>query len=91
MIKITKKDKSAWVTFSITPEDVQSVKLCGSWNDWKEESMNMKKSGEYYLRRKLDLGSEYQFGYLIDGVWNYDSELECVASPFGSHNSLLKL
>jgi 1,4-alpha-glucan branching enzyme len=91
VIKITKKDKSAWVTFSILPQDVQSVKLCGSWNEWKEEPMNMKKSGEYYLRRKLDLKREYQFGYLIDDKWSCDNELECVASPFGSQNSLLKL
>ncbi len=91
MIKITKKDKSAWVTFTLPSQDSKDVSICGSWSDWKEESMNMKKNGEYYIRRKLELDREYQFGYMIDGRWSCDSELECVASPFGSQNSLLKL
>ena len=91
MVKVTKKGKSAWVTFTVSPENAHSVKLCGSWNEWREERMNIKKSGEYYLRRKLDLDNEYQFGYLIDAEWSCDSDLECVASPFNSQNSLLKL
>jgi hypothetical protein len=54
--------------------------------------MKKKKSGEFYIRKSLELGSEYQFGYRVNETqWHCDDELGCVPSPFGSQNSLLKL
>ena len=91
MIKITPKGDKSWVTFTFTPESGENVVLCGSWNNWEDEAMKMKKSGEYSLRRLLKANSEYEFGYRVNGHWYCDNELECVASPFGSQNSLLKL
>lgn len=90
MIKITKKGKKAWVTFSILPEENETISICGEWNDWKDEVMKVKKSGEFYITKVLGVGKEYQFGYRIDGDrWVCDSELESVESPFGTKNSLL--
>jgi 1,4-alpha-glucan branching enzyme len=92
MIKITKKGQKAWVTFSFVPQNGESVAICGEWNDWKDEPMKIKKSGEFYITKVLSVGTQHQFGYRInETLWHCDNGLECVASPFGSQNSLLML
>lgn len=92
MIKITKKDDKAWVTFSMTPEGDEKFEICGEWNDWVHEPMKLKKSGEYYITKILSTDAQYQFGYRINNSeWRCDDECELIASPFGSSNSLLKI
>ncbi|MEA3491378.1 MAG: isoamylase early set domain-containing protein [Campylobacterota bacterium] len=93
MIKINKKGNKAWVTFTLPAEDnLESASVSGEWNEWKSEPMKKKKNGDFYLRRLLDGGQSYEFGYSINGdEWKCDEELGCVASPFGSENSLLEL
>jgi len=92
MVKITNKGNKAWVTFSLPPEGIESVMLSGTWNDWKSEPMKQKKSGEFYLTKVLPTGQSYEFGYMInDHEWHCDDQLGCVASPYGSDNSLLEL
>lgn len=92
MVKVTKKGQKAWVTFSIVPEGVEDVSVCGEWNDWQDEPMKVKKSGEFYITKVLPVNSEYQFGYRINNdQWHHDSELDTVPSPFGSYNALLKI
>ena len=53
MIKITKKGKKAWVTFSKMPSSDEEIVLCGEWNDWNDEVMKVKKSGEFYITKVL--------------------------------------
>jgi len=92
MVKITPKDDKSWVTFTFSGAKMNSCMLSGSWNDWAQEPMKQKKSGEFYLRRMLPIGSSYEFGYLTsDNQWHCDDELGCITSPFGSKNSLLEL
>ena len=92
MIKITNKGKKAWVTFTLPSEGIESATLSGAWNDWKSEPMKRKKNGEFYLTKVLVTGRSYEFGYTInDKEWICDSDLGCVASPYGSDNSLLEL
>jgi 1,4-alpha-glucan branching enzyme len=92
MVKITKKGQKAWVTFSVIPESGEDLAICGEWNDWQDEPMKVKKSGEFYITKILPTGKEYQFGYRVNKEkWQCESELECVQSPFGSFNNLLKL
>jgi len=92
MIKITNKGNKAWVTFTLPPEGIESAMLSGAWNDWKSEPMKQKKSGEFYLTKVLPTGHSYEFGYMINGSeWHCDDQLGCVASPYGSDNSLLEL
>lgn len=92
MIKVTKKGKKAWVTFSILPEENETVCICGEWSDWQDEPMKVKKSGESYITKVLAVGKEYQFGYRVNSDrWVCDRELESVESPFGTQNSLLTL
>jgi 1,4-alpha-glucan branching enzyme len=92
MVKITDKGDKAWVTFSLMAEDADTVSISGAWNEWKSEPMKRKKSGEFTIRRLLSKGQSYEFGYTVNGQeWHCDEELGCVASPYGSDNSLLVL
>ena len=91
MVKITKKEKKAKVTFTAPFKEVDSIELMGDWNDWEPEAMKQKKSGDFHLTKTLDIGSDYQFGYRCNGEWVADETLDKIESPFGSQNSLLKL
>ena len=92
MIKITKKGNKAWVTFTLPSTAGESVEISGEWNDWENEPMKVKKSGEFYITKVLKTDANYQFGYRVNGhEWRCDDELGCVASPYDSHNSLLEL
>jgi 1,4-alpha-glucan branching enzyme len=92
MIKITKKGKKAWVTFTLPSTVGESVELSGEWNEWKNEAMKVKKSGEFYITKVLKTDENYEFGYLVNGnEWHCDEELGCIATPFNSNNSLLEL
>jgi len=92
MIKITKKGKKAWVTFTLPSTVGESVELSGEWNDWENEAMKVKKSGEFYITKVLKIDANYEFGYLVNAdEWQCDDVLGCVSTPFNSHNSLLEL
>ncbi len=91
MLGITKKGEKVWVTFTAPVEESEAVELMGEWNDWEPEVMKQKKNGDFYLTKVLDAGSVYQFGYHNDGEWVIEEILECIESPFGSHNSVLEL
>ncbi|MCK9374217.1 MAG: hypothetical protein M0P91_13625 [Sulfuricurvum sp.] len=93
MVKKTIRDKKGWVTFTFFPtETIETVVISGEWNDWIDEPMKMKKNGEYFITKILNVGYIYQFGYKINGnEWKIDDECPTVATPFFSHNSLLEL
>ncbi len=90
MVKITKRGKKAWVTFTLEDDGFGSVEIKGSWNGWEPESMKRKKSGDFYVVKVLSIGSTFEFGYLSkDGRWLNDETLASADSPFGSKNSVL--
>ncbi len=93
MLTVKKNGKKVWVTFTFTPaQAVDEVAVAGEWNEWKEEPMKRKKSGDYYITKVLNSGENFQFGYKVNGnVWVTEEECSSVASPFASHNSLLEL
>lgn len=93
MIKVKTNGEKAWVTFTVTPsERVESISLSGIWNDWEEEPMKQKKSGEFFITKILKVGEIYQFGYKINECeWTTDEGCPNVPSPFFSQNSLLEL
>ena len=94
MLKITKKGKKAWVTFTAphTVAGAESVMIKGSWNDWRPEPLKRKKNGEFYITKVLPTGNTYEFGYLVDdSAWVIDNDLPTVETPFGSENSVLNL
>ena len=47
MIKITKKGNKAWVTFTLPSTEGENVEISGEWNNWENEAMKVKKSGEF--------------------------------------------
>ena len=92
MIKITKKGKKAWVTFTAPVTGCETVAIKGSWNDWTPETMKKKKSGEFYITKVLPVGETFEFGYLVDDSdWIHDPETALTETPFGSKNSVLEL
>jgi 1,4-alpha-glucan branching enzyme len=92
MVKITKKGKKAWVTFTAPVTECDAVAIKGSWNDWQPETMKRKKSGEFYITKVLPTGETYEFGYLVDeSDWIHDPETMLTDTPFGSKNSVLEL
>ena len=91
MIKITKRQKRAWVTFTLPKSAIEEAYLKGSWNDWRPEAMKRKKNGEFYLMKILPTDARFEFGYLVDGEWRTEESLPDVETPFGSRNSLLEL
>ncbi len=90
MIKVSKRGKKVWVTFTLEGNDFDDVKIKGSWSDWAEEPMKRKKNGDFYIVKVLPAKERFEFGYLADGRWVHDKSLEATSSPFGSQNSVLK-
>ena len=70
MVKKTIRDKKGWVTFTFFPtETIETVVISGEWNDWIDEPMKMKKNGEYFITKILNVGYIYQFGYKKLSGW----------------------
>ncbi len=92
MVKITKKGKKAWVTFTISTDESDEMAIKGEWSGWEAEPMRRKKNGDFYIMKILPLGKSYRFGYENKkGEWIADDTLPKEASPFGSENSILEL
>jgi len=89
------KNGNCRVTFTLAAESgAKSVSLCGTFNDWNNESHPMKqlKSGVFSVSLTLQPG-EYHFRYYLDGKrWENDWEAEEYrANPFGSEDSIIKV
>jgi hypothetical protein len=93
MVTMKKNGGRVWVTFTFPKvEGVEGVAVSGEWNEWKEEPMKQKKSGEYSITKVFKTGDAFQFGYKVNGQeWITEDECPCVLSPFLSQNSLLEL
>jgi len=92
MVKITKKVKRAWVTFTLPLETGDKVELLGSWDGWKKNKMKVKKSGHLALTKIIPIGHQYEFGYLInDKEWVCDDSTDFIETEFGSKNSVIKI
>ncbi len=90
MVKISKRGKKAWVTFTLPGEGIESAMIKGSWNGWEEEPMKRKKNGHFYIVKVLPLSRGFEFGYMTsDGRWIHDDTLKTAQTPFGSQNSIL--
>jgi len=86
------------VTFTLTAEAAnkcQCAYLVGDFNDWKDDTLPMKKrrDGSWNLGIELEPGREYQFLYHL-GEKNYlndDTADARVPNPFGSgENSVIR-
>jgi 1,4-alpha-glucan branching enzyme len=79
------------VNFKFAPmEDFQTVKVCGSFTDWENDAIVLKKnkSGAWSKMVFLEPG-EYQYKFLADGRWLIDPlAANRVADGLGGENSI---
>lgn len=77
-----KKEPVCKVTFKFANGygvDAQTVKILGEFNNWDSdtEPMSKLKSGDFSQILKLEPGKEYQFKYLVDGIfWENEPEAD---------------
>ncbi len=87
------------VRFKVDPESAagsDAVYLVGSFNNWDEKTMPMKKNkdGSFVLEIDLDNGARHLFRYLrSDGVWLNDAQADAYefCSFSGVDNSVIQL
>jgi len=67
------------------------VFLAGTFNDWNPCADPLAKhSGGTWSRRLLLEPGEYEYRFIVDGLWQDDPTVSCrVANPFGGFNSVL--
>jgi 1,4-alpha-glucan branching enzyme len=59
--------------------DANEISVVGDFNEWDREANKMKKAkdGSFKVAIDLELGKEYQFRYLIDGVhWENENDAD---------------
>lgn len=63
----------------IAPEEIvknaKTITVAGDFNDWNTEQTKLRKqkSGKYATTLDLDIGHEYQYRFVVDGVrWEND-------------------
>jgi 1,4-alpha-glucan branching enzyme len=84
------------VTFEVQPEEtVETVALCGEFNDWSPATHPMKrrKDGRFSVTLSLTAGQQYRFRYLVDGErWMNDPAADAYRpNPFGSEDSIIQV
>ncbi len=75
-------------TFSYFAPEAQAVLLAGSFNDWGQQPITLKKqkSGLWKGAVALEPGA-YEYRFLVDGEWRDDPDCATrVANPFSSEN-----
>jgi 1,4-alpha-glucan branching enzyme len=74
-------------------ESIQTVALCGEFNDWNPTTHRMthRKDGSFSLTLSLPSGQQYRYRYLLNGErWENDPAADGYASnPYGSDDSLV--
>jgi len=84
------------VTFELPTSianDAEDVYLVGDFNDWDEHKtlMEKKKGNRFSITLDLDLNSEYQYRYLVNGTsWHNDWDADkYVSNPYFGDNSVV--
>jgi len=71
----------------------QTVKIAGSFNDWRPEATRMIPLGNGRWRKELALPpGAYEYLFVADGQWIADPFAEeTVRNPFGGVNSVMRV
>ncbi len=83
------------VTFTLDTEVAKKAKkafVVGVFNNWNEKASPLKKlkNGNFKTTIDLEKGKEFQFKYLIDGVWVNDDKADAyVPNEFSEDNSIV--
>jgi len=74
--------------FAINAPEAQSVAVAGSFTNWEQSPVPLKrqKNGTWKTTLALDAG-QHEYRFLVDGQWTDDPECaQRAANPFGSEN-----
>jgi len=93
--KLLKSKPISKVTFSIDAPENEEVKLVGDFNNWDLESHPLKKlkSGTFKITVDLPTENQFEFKYVVDGIYTNDTEADgLVHNAFsGEQNSVIIL
>jgi 5'-AMP-activated protein kinase regulatory beta subunit len=79
------------VVFQLLAPEAQKVLLAGSFNNWANGSIELKKDkkGLWKTTLSLEPGS-YEYLFQVDGEWKKDPECtNVVSNPFGGENCVI--
>jgi 1,4-alpha-glucan branching enzyme len=79
------------VALSFYAPGARVVQVAGGFNDWRPEANPLEhaESGEWLARLLLRPG-QYQYRFVVDGVWTDDPQAaRSAANPYGGLNSVL--
>jgi 1,4-alpha-glucan branching enzyme len=86
--------KSKKVKFCVTfkGKPGKKVFLCGDFNEWKVDALEMKNvgGGKFEAEVELEQG-EYEYKFFVDGVWFNDPAAPQEPNIWGSENSIIKV
>ncbi len=83
----------AKTVFKYFAPEAQEVCLAGSFNQWLDKELFLKKDKEGYWKISLPLSQgRYEYRYIVDGNWtNAQDQLEAVPNSFGTWNTVLQI
>lgn len=89
--EINKKSSLSYVNLIYEDVPGRTVMVAGSFNNWQPEKQLLDKNGDGVYRCRLSLQpGEYQYKFVVDGVWCLDSSNpNFVPNTIGSLNSVL--
>lgn len=83
------------VTFSIDAKEANSVAVVGDFNNWDSEAgtLGKLKTGAFKGTFELDKNANYEFRYIVDGVYTNEPEADSFRwNEFaGAENSVLAI
>lgn len=91
--KKTLAPKVQKVVFQYFAPEAKEVCLAGSFNQWMDRELFLKKDKFGNWKTLLPLGSgRYEYRFIVDGNWvNAQEKGECVPNSFGTWNSVLQV
>ncbi len=87
------KPKIIKIAFKYFAPEAKEVCLAGTFNQWRQKELFLKKDKTGHWKISLPLGEgRYEYRYLVDGSWtNAQDQLESVPNSFGTWNTVLQI
>lgn len=79
------------IEFKLNAPAAAKVELAGSFTDWKERAVELRKLKGGVWKKTLTLpNGTHEYRFLVDGQWQDDPACpRKVSNTFGSHNCVL--
>ena len=81
------------ILFKYFAPEAKEVCLAGSFNQWLDKELFLKKDKTGYWKISIPLGEgRYEYRYIVDGNWTSAQDpLESVPNSFGTWNTVLQI